>query len=176
LYVDDGPGIRSDTERERELRRKIHQSILAVTRDLEAFQFNTVISSLMELTNAMVSAKAEGLGGTTAYTEGEEILLKLLAPVAPHLAEELWQRQGRAYSIHTQAWPIADEEAAAEDEITLVVQVNGKVRDKISAPADIDEAAARTRALASEAVQRHLEGREPRKVIFVPGRLVNLVA
>jgi leucyl-tRNA synthetase len=87
----------------------------------------------------------------------------------------MWARLGKPYSIHNQAWPVYDPELAAEEQITLVVQVNGKVRDRIVVPADIDESQAQATALASEIVQRHLSGKEPRKVIVVPGRLVNIV-
>jgi leucyl-tRNA synthetase len=162
---------------ERDLRRKVHQTIRSVTDDLERFEFNTVISSLMTVTNVLVAARGEAaLAGGPAYREGLDVLLRLLAPVAPHVAEELWSRLGRPYSIHDQTWPVADAEAAAEDEVTLVVQVNGKVRDRITVPAGIDEAAARSRALASDAVRRHLPDGQARKVIYVPGRLINLVA
>jgi leucyl-tRNA synthetase len=99
----------------------------------------------------------------------------MMAPVAPHIAEELWARLGQPYSIHTQAWPAYDAELAREDEITLVVQVNGKVRDRIVVPANISEDAARARALESEVVVKLLAGNAPRQVIVVPGRLVNIV-
>ncbi len=159
---------------ERDLERKLHQTIQSVTDDLENFEFNTVISTLMELTNALNRGKAGGLGQTELFGEAVDTLIKLIAPVAPHIAEEIWMLRGHPYSVHQQSWPQADEEAAAEDEITLVIQVNGKVRDKIRAPADVDETTARQLALASESVQRHLQG-EPKKVIYVPGRLINFV-
>jgi len=159
----------------RDLRRKVHQTIQQVTHDMENFEFNTVISALMELTNALNAARKAGLAGSEVYTEGVDTLLKLMAPVTPHIAEELWGILGRGYSIHQQAWPVADVEAAAEEEITLVVQVNGKVRDRLTASANISAEAAEERALASEKVQRHLQGSEPKKVIHVPGRLVNIV-
>ncbi|MEE9507968.1 MAG: class I tRNA ligase family protein, partial [Anaerolineales bacterium] len=93
----------------------------------------------------------------------------------PHIAEELWHKLGKPYSIHQQAWPVFDPDKAKEDEITLVIQVNGKVRDRISVPADIGDEEAKEKALVSEAVRKFLEGKEPRKVIVVPGRLVNIV-
>jgi leucyl-tRNA synthetase len=102
-------------------------------------------------------------------------LLLLLAPVMPHLAEELWARTGGAYSVHQQAWPQWDPEIAREDVITLVVQVNGKVRERIEVPIDITEATATAAALASERVQKWLEGKTVRKVIYAPGKLVNIV-
>jgi leucyl-tRNA synthetase len=161
---------------ERALRRRVHQTVQKVTRDFESFEFNTVISSLMELTNALHAARAAGLGSSAAFAEGVEALLLMTAPVAPHLAEELWSIAGRPYSVHTQRWPVADAEAARADEFTLVVQVNGKVREKINVPIDIDEGAAREVALGLDSIQRHLADKTLRKVIYVPGRLINLVA
>ena len=104
-----------------------------------------------------------------------EALLLMLAPACPHIAEELWARTGRPYSIHLQAWPAWDEAVAAEEMITLVVQVNGKVRDRIEVPVDVDEETARTLALETEGAQRHIAGKQIVKVVVVPGRLVNIV-
>ncbi len=157
------------------LRRKAHQTVRAETRDFDKFEFNTIISSLMELLNEMQKLKPETYG-TPAWEESVEIYLKLLAPVAPHISEELWERTGHPYSIHTQSWPKVDEAAAAQDEITLVVQVNGKVRDRVTVAADITEDEAKQTALASESVIKSLEGKQPRQVIYVKGRLVNIVA
>ncbi len=164
-----------DEQAVRVLRRKLHQTLRRVTRDFETFEFNTVISSLMELLNAMYKAKDQGLVGTPAWSEAKDYYLRMLAPAAPHIAEELWMRLGKPYSVHTQPWPEVDQEALAEEEITLVVQVNGKVRDRIVVPVDTSEEDARATALASDAVKRHLEGKTPRKVIVVPGKLVNIV-
>jgi leucyl-tRNA synthetase len=99
----------------------------------------------------------------------------LLAPSAPHLAEELWERTGNAYSIHNQHWPEWDAELAAEEEITLVVQVNGKVRDRVLVPVDVDEERAKAAALSSEKVTAHLAQRRIERIIYVPERLVNIV-
>jgi leucyl-tRNA synthetase len=110
-----------------------------------------------------------------AWGDAIEKMVLLMAPLTPHLAEELWSRLGNPYSVHQQRWPTFDEALARTDEITLVVQVNGKVRDRISAPAGIGEDAAKELALASEAVVKHLDGKPPRKVIYVPGKLVNIV-
>ncbi|MBU1662454.1 MAG: class I tRNA ligase family protein, partial [Chloroflexi bacterium] len=160
---------------ERDLRRKVHQTLKNVTRDFETFEFNTIVSSLMELLNFMYQARDEGAAGTPAWGEAVDIYLRMMAPVTPHVAEELWERFGKPYSIHLQPWPEVDEEAAKVDEITLIVQVNGKLRDRIAVPAGISEADAKSTALASEAVQRFMEGKPPRKVIYIPGRLVNIV-
>jgi leucyl-tRNA synthetase len=159
----------------RALRRKTHQTIMRVTDDIEDFAFNTAMAALMELKNTMQAARTTPVAHTEAWDEAIRSLLLMLAPFTPHIVEELWARTGGEYSIHQQAWPEADPEIAAEEIITLIVQVNGKVRDRIEVPADIDEAAAKEAALASERVQSYLDGGEPRKVIYVPGRLVNVV-
>jgi leucyl-tRNA synthetase len=110
-----------------------------------------------------------------AWQEAVHTLLLLMAPFTPHIAEELWERIGGEYSIHVQPWPVADLAAAQEDLITLVVQVNGKIRDRIEVPADITEAQAREQALASEKIQAYLNNRAPHKVIYAEGRLINIV-
>jgi leucyl-tRNA synthetase len=114
--------------------------------------------------------------GTPAWDEAIEALLLMLAPACPHIAEELWARIGQPYSVHQQAWPVWDQKVAAEERITLVVQINGKVRDRVNVPVDVDEETARSLALASEGIRRHLKGKDVVKVIVVPGRLVNIVA
>ena len=159
----------------RDLRRKVHQSIRKGTEDMESFSFNTFIANLMELNNAMLKAKDSPVYGTAAWDEAVEALLRMLAPACPHIAEELWMKTGRPYSIHTQAWPQWDEQVAAEEMLTLVVQVNGKVRDRVEVPVGVDQETARALALQTEGVQRHSEGKEIVKVIVVPGRLVNVV-
>jgi leucyl-tRNA synthetase len=159
----------------RALHRKVHQTIRQVSHDLENFEFNTVISTLMEMTNELSAAKDAGLTGSPVYDEAMGTLLLLMAPSTPHIAEELWMRIGKPYSIHNQPWPEFDAELAKEDEITLVVQVNGKVRDRISISASTSDEEAETIALASEIVMRFLGDKTPRKVIVVSGRLVNIV-
>jgi leucyl-tRNA synthetase len=160
----------------RSLRRKTHQTLRQVTRDYEQLEFNTIISALMELMNEMMSARQQGASGTPAWNEAAETYLKMLAPVAPHITEELWEQLGKPYSIHVQAWPEVDEAAAKQDEVTLVLQVNGKLRDRVTVPAEISEEEARKVALENPNVQKFLEGRTPRQVIVVPGKLVNVVA
>jgi len=165
----------ADDKAIRNLRRKVHQTLEAVTRDFETFNFNTIVSGLMELLNEMTTAKALGAFGTDAWKESESIYLRMLAPVCPHIAEEIWMLTRHEYSIHNQDWPELDVEATKEDQITLIVQVNGKLRDRLMVPVDIDAEQAKQAALASENVQNFLEGKEPRKLIYVPGRLVNIV-
>ena len=167
---------KASAETIRQLRRKVHQTLRSVTRDFENYEFNTIVSSLMELLNEMTKAKSQGAYGTVAWNEAVEIYLKMLAPVCPHITEEIWSLLDKPYSIHLQQWPKVDEEAAAENEITLVVQINGKVRDRILVAVDISETDARNAALSSKAIQSALAGKTPRKVIYVPGRLVNIVA
>ena len=157
------------------LRRKAHQTLKRVTYDFENFEFNTIVSSLMELLNDMGRAKNAGAFGSAEWNEVADLYLRMLAPVCPHIAEELWERLGKPYSIHYQPWPQVDEEATKEDMITLIVQVNGKLRDRIVVEPGISDDEAESLALASENVQQALEGRPVRKVIVVPGRLVNVV-
>ena len=166
----------ADEKAIRNLRRKVHQTLEAVTRDFETFNFNTIVSGLMELINEMTTAKALGAFGTDAWKEAESIYLRMIAPVCPHIAEEIWMQTGHEYSIHNQDWPEVDVAATKEDQITLIIQINGKLRDRLMVPADIDEEQATQAALESENVQSFLEGKEPKKLIYVPGRLVNIVA
>jgi len=161
---------------ERRLRRKVHQTLRQVGEDFETYEFNTIVAALMELSNEMHQARADGAAGGDAWDEACDIYLRMLAPIAPHIAEELWERLGKDYSVHTSSWPQVDAAAAAEDEVTLVVQVNGKVRDRLVVPVDIADETAREMALASEGALRFTDGKTVRKVIVVPGRLVNIVA
>jgi leucyl-tRNA synthetase len=159
----------------RSLRRKLHRTLRQITHDFDSFEFNTIVSSLMELLNEMYRAREQGAEGTAEWDEALDLYLRMMAPVTPHITEELWAYLDKPYSVHSQSWPVVDEIAAAEDVITMVVQVNGKLRDRITVPADIDDDAARQMALESPAVVKHLEGRSPKKVIVVPGKLVNIV-
>jgi leucyl-tRNA synthetase len=158
-----------------ELQRATHQTIQSVTEDMEAFSFNTSIARLMEYTNTLQKAKRTSVYRTEAWDEAIETLLLLLAPSCPHIAEELWERIGGPYSIHQQPWPVFDPELAAEEMITLVVQVNGRLRARFEVPVDISEEEAKETALADENVQRHIEGKDVKRLIYVPGRLVNVV-
>jgi leucyl-tRNA synthetase len=160
---------------ERELSRITHQTIRKVSEDMEKLRFNTMIAALMEFTNYLSRVKEAGNVSDSDWRGSIDALLLLLAPTAPHLAEELWQRIGHSYSIHNQSWPVWDEELARDEEITLVVQVNGKLRDRITLPAAITEAEARQIVLQRQRVKAYLEGKEIINIIYVPGRLVNLV-
>lgn len=169
------PNAEADDSVQRALRRKVHQTLRSVSADLESFEFNTVVSALMELLNTMQDAQEQGVAGTLAWEDAQDIYLRMLAPITPHIAEELWARSGKPYSVHTQSWPELDEEAARDDEITLVVQVNGKLRDRITVPVGLPEEEAKKMALASEAVQKQINRKEPKKIIVVEGKLVNIV-
>ena len=158
-----------------ELQRRLHQTIRRVSNDIDALKFNTMIAALMEFTNFLIEVGDDDLRATPAWRQTIETFLVLLAPSTVFMAEELWERTGHDQSIHLQSWPAWDEALAADETFTLVVQVNGRVRDRIQAPVTIDEAAAHTLALASPRVQAHTDGRQLRKVIYRQGRLINLV-
>jgi leucyl-tRNA synthetase len=173
----DGIGVSpvARKEAQRELARTVHQTIRKVTNDTDKMRFNTMLAALMEFTNDLAKVKEDGQVSQSVWKEAMATLLLLLAPTAPHFAEELWQRTGRQYSIHNQPWPKWDEALAKEEEITLVIQVNGKLRDRIIVPASTTEVEATQIAAESTRVKPYLEGRKVMKTIYVPGRLVNLV-
>lgn len=171
----------SDTERR--VRRKLHQTIQKVGDDLENFRFNTAIAALMELMNELYAVQPVERNGsepgsglnTVVVSEVVETLVLLLAPITPHLSDELWSRLGRHGSTYHAAFPVADASVAAEDEITLIVQVNGKLRDRLTAPAGATDDQLRELALQSEKLAEWTEGKEIRKIIVVPKKLVNVV-
>ncbi|MBI4303072.1 MAG: leucine--tRNA ligase [Chloroflexi bacterium] len=175
LVLDDRSTAVAVEDEQRALARITHQTIRKVTNDLERIHFNTMLAALMEFTNYLTKAKESGHISDAAWKEATDTLILLIAPTAPHLAEELWQATGHEYSIHNQRWPEWDEELAKEEEITLVVQVNGKLRDRITVPASIAEAEARELAMSSQRVKAHIEGKKIQNVVYVPGRLVNVV-
>ena len=177
--TDAAPSGNGDFRQLGDVVRNTHQAIQRVTHDFEEFEFNTVVSELMKLTNAILAAEADagsGFIGQTQVRESVLTLLTLMAPVTPHLAEELWQQLGQPYSIHRQPWPEADAALAADELITLVVQVNGKVRGKVEVPAGIEQPEAERLARAVPNVARSLGEREPRRVIAVAGKLINFVS
>jgi leucyl-tRNA synthetase len=153
--------------------RPLDRAVAAVQGDLERLKFNTAISSLMEVVRWARERQAT-LSGDEWDRVARTITL-LVAPFAPHMAEELWGGLGGPYSVHRQPWPAFDERALEEDLITLVIQVDGRVRDRLSAPSGVAESDALDLALASENVRRHLDGVTPSTVVFVPDRLINLV-
>ncbi len=159
----------------RELRRWTHKTIRRVTDDIAAFRFNTMLSALMELTNELTRRREAGPVDGEAWDEAVRSLVLLMAPATPHIAEELWERLGQPYSVHEQAWPEYDDALATDETVEVAVQVNGKVRDRITLALDAAEEAAREAALASPAVAAHTAGKELVRVIYVPNRLVNIV-
>jgi leucyl-tRNA synthetase len=164
-----------DEEATRALHRLRHMTVKEVEARLERFEFNTMIAKLMEYTNALMDARQAGTISRSVWDDAVETLVLMLAPAAPHIAEELWARMGKPYSIHQQPWPSYDPELAKQDEVTVVVQVNGKVRDRLTVPATATEEQVREQALASERVRSQLDGKQIARVIYVPGRLLNVV-
>ena len=164
-----------DADTERALRTAAPRAVRDVTEDIEGFRFNTAIARLMEFTTALARARETGGVGRDEWDRAVETLVLLTAPFAPHVAEELWERRGKAYSVHRQAWPAFDEALAVEETVEIAVQVNGKVRDRLTLPAGAGEDEALELALASERVRGRLGGGAPRRVIYVPGKLLNVV-
>jgi leucyl-tRNA synthetase len=165
-----------------DLRRAVHTAIAAISEDLDGdYQFNTAVSELMKLSNAMAPLLADA--NPVFAAEALRTLVVLLAPFAPHLAEELWLKLGgrsggdtlNTSSIHRQRWPEADATALVRDTVPLVIQIKGKVRGSLEVPADADKATLEQLALQSEIASKWLEGKAPSRVIVVPGKLVNLV-
>jgi leucyl-tRNA synthetase len=153
------------------LRREIHQNLSQANYDIQRHQFNTVASACMKILNALERAEA----GTETCREGLSILLRLLSPIAPHLSHQLWIEAGLGEDIMRAAWPEPDAKALEQDEIELVVQVNGKLRGSIRVPKQADKSAIESLAMANANVQKFVAGQAVRKVVVVPGRLVNLV-
>jgi leucyl-tRNA synthetase len=175
LALDEYRAGSMEPDSEKALRRLTHQTIHRATTDMERMRFNTMLAALMEFSNALSEARQRAAVTRSTWDEAVSSLILLLAPTAPHFAEEVWARLGRPYSIHNQPWPKWDEALAKEDEITLVVQVNGKVRDRMTVPAGITEADARDRALSSGKITVYTAGKTINSVVYVPGRLVNIV-
>ncbi|MBI2863969.1 MAG: leucine--tRNA ligase [Chloroflexi bacterium] len=159
----------------RALRRLTHRTVKKVAEDLERFRFNTMLAALMEFTNYLAKARETAAANSPYWKEAIDSLILMLAPAAPHVAEELWTSTGHEYSVHNQRFPVWDEALVKEEEITLVVQVNGKVRDRIVVPASIGEEEVKAQARQLERVQPFIHGREVRNIFYVKGRLVNIV-
>ena len=166
---------RADEAARKDLRRAVHTAIKEVTEDLENFQFNTAIAELMTLVNAMSKAKNSEMVQTDEWREAREMLLRLVAPFTPHIAEELWERAGFDGSVHAQAWVEYDEGALEQNTLTIAVQVNGKRRAEVEVPKDADKDAILEAAKAEPNVARYVESSNIVREIVVPGRLVNIV-
>jgi leucyl-tRNA synthetase len=155
--------------------RTIHQTIEGVTLDLEKFHFNRAVARIRQLTNALGELQSNKHSSAEVYLQGLKIVVRLLAPMTPHICTELWQHLDPNNSLFNMAWPTADPKYLQEDNIVLPVQVNGKKRATITLPSGHDKAAAEKAALADEGVQRAIAGKAVRKVIVVPGKIVNVV-
>ena len=153
----------------------LHQTIRKCSSDLDRFKFNTAIAALMEFSNHLNHVWADSAVDAGTWQECIEKFIRMLAPIAPHISEEMWELTGHPYSVHQQQYPEWDDDLAAADLITLVLQVNGKVRDKLEVPADIQEETAQELALASPKVKAFTDGKSVSKTVYVPGRLVNVV-
>ena len=157
------------------LRRLRAKTVQRVTRDLDEFQFNTMVAWLIEYVNELMKLRETSIVRTPEWREALETLVLLMAPSTPYVAEELWERLGMPYSVHHQSWPAYDPALTEDETVEVVIQVNGKVRDRLMLPIDMPEAEARARALGQPKIAEALAGREPKKVIYVPGRLVSIV-
>jgi leucyl-tRNA synthetase len=161
---------------QRETRRKLHDTIAKVTDDIaRRYTFNTAIAAIMELTNHLARLDGTDAQSRAVLQEAWSAVVRLLAPIAPHIGEELWRTLGGDGPVYRAAWPEVDEAARERTRVTLVVQVNGKLRAKLELPPGADRDTALEQALAVENIQRHVGEKTVRKVIHVPDRLLNIV-
>jgi leucyl-tRNA synthetase len=168
--------IDSLTEEQKAVRRKLHETIRKVSDDIgRRYTFNTAIAAIMELLNELYRFEDESAQGHAVMRQAVNAVVLMLSPIVPHISQKLWQQLGHDSLIAEQPWPRYDESALERDSIELVVQVNGKLRSRISVPADADNTAIENIALKDEKIQLNIQHKTVRKVIVVPGRLVNLV-
>ena len=165
----------TETQESKAIERLCHKTIKRVTEDLSNFHFNTALAALMECNNALVKQQRDVVAQSKAYRGALETMMQLLAPFAPHITEELWQQTGHTGSIHSTNWPVYDEALTQDEVFTLVIQVNGKVRERIEVPADISEQAVRELAVSNPKVAAFIGEITIQKIIYIPGRLVNVV-
>jgi leucyl-tRNA synthetase len=177
LVNDTWPGRveNKETEESQAIERLRHKTIKRVTDDLSNFHFNTALAALMECNNALIKQQHEPVARSAAYRNVLETMMQLLAPMAPHITDELWHLTGHTNSIHTSDWPTYEESMTQDDTFTLVVQVNGKVRERLTASTDISESDVRRLALSSPKVLSFIGEATVQKIIYIPGRLVNIV-
>ena len=152
-----------------------NQTIKKVTEDIDKFKYNTAIASLMEYTNQLVELNSSATISHDQMYDTIEALLLLMSPIAPHISEELWEQIGNEFSVHQSEWPKYDETLIDDPTVTFIVQVNGRVRDKITLPSNISENDAKDIALKSLKIAPYISGKSLSRVIFVPGKLINLV-
>jgi leucyl-tRNA synthetase len=172
IDVSEGPAVPVDAA---VLRRRVAQTIGRVTDHYDELRFNTAVAFLMELANTMQDYLQGGGARDASWDDAVQTLVKLLNPLAPHICEEMWERLGEQGILADAAWPPFDPAAAAEPKVTLVVQVSGRLRDKLEVETGLSEDGALTLALAREKVRAALDGRRPSKVVYVRDRLINLV-
>jgi leucyl-tRNA synthetase len=165
----------AETRESRAIERLRNKTIKRVTEDLENFRFNTALAALMECNNAMIKQQNDPVARSASYRKTLETMMQLLAPMAPHITEELWHLTGHTGSIHSTEWPSYDEALTQDETFTLVVQINGKVRERIEVPADISEEEVRELVLNNTRVKSFIGNGTVEKVIYVPGRLTNIV-
>jgi leucyl-tRNA synthetase len=171
-----GKVVEDESKAARDIERLRHKTIKRVTEDLSNFRFNTSLAALMEFNNTLIKQQHDEVARSAAYRNALETLLQLLAPFAPHITDELWQQIGHTSSIHTTEWPRYEEAMTQDEEFTLVMQVNGKVRERIEVPASISEEEVKQIALSNERVLSFVgDVSKVVKVIYIPGRLVNIV-
>ncbi|WP_034387230.1 leucine--tRNA ligase [Deinococcus sp. YIM 77859] len=175
LYFDEKAAGPEEKISAQELRYAVHATLKKVSGDFERMSFNTIIAALMELTNTLVKAKRSPVFGTPAWEEALDLFNRMLAPVAPHIAEEIWRERGGTESVHLQAWPEVDEAAATRDTVTIGVQVSGRVRGQVEISKTATQEEALAAARANPDVARFIEGKTVVKEIYVPGRIINLV-
>jgi leucyl-tRNA synthetase len=171
----ESPVNETETNESKAIERLRHKTIKRVTEDLTNFRFNTALAAMMEFNNVLIKQQHQEVARSTAYRNALETLLQLLAPFAPHMTEELWHQIGHNNSIHTTSWPAYKEELTQDEAFTLVIQVNGKVRERIEVPAGISEQEVRALALSNPRVVSFVGDATVRKVIYIPGKLVNVV-
>ncbi len=176
MPIADFPTSPQSPIRDPQLERGRHKLIQRITREMEQFRFNTAVAALMEHLNELIVMREAGVGSAAQWRETIRDFTLLLAPIAPVITEEIWQTVlGGTDSVHRQPWPTYDEALTIDEQVTIVVQVDGKVRDRMTIAADSDPQTMRETAMQSAVVQRHVDGRVIQNIIFVPGRLVNIV-
>jgi len=166
-YTDSGSPTGNPTD---ETLKKTHKTIQLVTDHIERLRFNTAIAAMMDHLNHIAKLKPEELGRSPA-----ESFILLLAPMAPHATEEIWHALGHTNSIHLEPWPKFDPNLVLDEKVTIVIQINGKVRDRLQVPAGTPEDDVRALALNSESVKRHLDGNPPKKFIFIKDKMLSIV-
>ena len=169
------PSLDEIAEDIEKVRRSVHQTVHAVSSDLDKFHFNKAVARIRELTNALDGMNPDGTGASWVYRNGIETVVKLVGPIMPHIAEEMWQSLGHKNYVIETAWPGYDESLLVDDTVTVGVQVNGKMRGTVELPQDCDQASAEAMGLELDTVVKAIDGKEVRKVIYVPNRIINVV-